>query len=181
MLPPIVELPKQEGVDGAGAAGREAADEIGSGVYEALTARGMSVANPFTADAFRKNGQLEDAVAGVQRKFDEVAKELYKKPKDVPEGRFTLGDSVGTLNTTGNADALVIVRSKGFKSKAKAFLLGGLVGLAMSFDSWVGVIDARTGDILYLSDFQSTGIPKAKIYEKAFQKIPVSAGPKRIR
>src|SRR5580658_9471426 len=51
MLPPIVELPKQEGVDGGGAVGRETTDEIGSGVSEALTARGMAVTNPFTTDA----------------------------------------------------------------------------------------------------------------------------------
>jgi hypothetical protein len=183
VLPAMVEMSKQgvKGAEGMGAEADQASTDIGASVSAALNERGMEVANPFSEDALKENSDLKYALADVQRKFDEVAKQLYKKPKDVRKGRFTLGDSVAVLNTTGKADALVFIRSKGVKqTKGKGFMTGGVIGLATSgnatFVSWVALVDAKTGDILFLSDFLSSGLPKAKLYEKTLQKIPVSTG-----
>lgn len=181
MLPPIVDVTKH-GVKGAQGMGKEAdqdTTEMASGVEKALTDRGISVQNPFTQEALESNEELRTAMADVQKRFDEIADQLYKKHKDVRKGRFTLGDSVAILNTKGTADALVIIRASGNQeTKSKAFMTGGLLGMAMAgkptFQSRVALVDAKNGDILFLGDYVSEGLPKDKAYEKSFQAIPVS-------
>jgi hypothetical protein len=165
-----------KGTEGMGKEAEEANTEMNAGVSAALTARGFSVETPFTEDALKSNDELRYAVADVQRRFDEIAIQLYKKHKDVRKGRFTLGDSVAVLNTKGTADALVIVRATGEKeTKGKSFMTGGLIGMAMSgnatFQSRVALVDAKNGDILFLGDYISSGLPKEKTYEKSFGNI----------
>ena len=181
MLPPIVDVTKH-GVKGAQGMGKEAdqdTTEMSSGVERALADRGISVQAPFTQEALESNEELRTAMADVQKRFDEIADQLYKKHKDVRKGRFTLGDSVAILNTKGTADALVIVRATGNQeTKSKAFMTGGLMGMAMAgeptFQARVALVDAKNGDILFLGDYVSKGLPKDKTYEKSFHNIPVS-------
>lgn len=182
MLPPVVEMSKHgvKGAEGMGKEAEEATTEFASGVSTALTGRGLSVDSPFTEEALKDNSDLRYAVADVQKRFDEIAAQLYKKHKDVRKGRFTLGDSVALLNTKGSADALVIARANGVKQTgAKTFMSGGgLLGVALAkkatFRSRVALIDAKNGDILFLGDYISRGLPKDKTYEKSFQSIPVT-------
>jgi hypothetical protein len=181
MLPPIVELSKKgvKGREGMGKEAEEATADLSMNVVKALKDRGLAVDTPFTEEAIKDNDQLKYAVADVQRKFDEIAGQLYKKHKDVRKGRFTLGDSVGVLNTKGNAECLVIVRADGTKeTAAKAFMGGGIIGAATSknplFASRVALVDAKNGDILFLGDYLSKGLPKDKTYEKSFKSIPVT-------
>jgi len=117
-------------------------------------------------------------VADVQKRFDDIAPKLYKKPKDVRKGRFSLGDQVAVLNSKGAEDALVIVRSEGLKeTKGKSFMTGGLVGMALSknatFRTHVAVVDAKNGDILFLGEYISSGLPKDKLFEKSFKSLRV--------
>jgi hypothetical protein len=179
MLPPIVDM-TQTGVKGSQGMGKEAEDTVAnftSGVSSALVDRGIKVETPFSEQALQGNEELRYAVADVQKRFDEIATQLYNKHKDVRKGRFSLGDSVAVLNTTGAVDALVIVRATGQKAtKSKAFMTGGLLGMALSgnavFQSRVAFVDAKNGDILFLGDYISRGLPKDKTYEKSFQNIP---------
>jgi hypothetical protein len=178
LLPPIVEMTKTgvKGKEGMGKEADEANTQMSSGVSAALAARGFTVDSPFSEAALQANDELKYAVADVQRRFDDIAIQLYKKHKDVRKGRFTLGDSVAVLNTKGTADALVIVRATGLKeTKGKAFMTGGLLGMALSgnatFQSRVALVDAKNGDILFLGDYVSSGLPKDKTYEKSFESI----------
>jgi hypothetical protein len=181
LLPPIVEESKRgvKGVEGMAKEADTAGTEMASGVSVALTNRGVSVDNPFTDDALKGNDELKYALADVQKRFDEVAAQLFKHDKDVRKGRFTLGDSVAVLNTKGTADALVIVRSTGSQeTKGKSFMTGGLLGMALSgtpvFQSRVALVDAKNGDILFLGDYISRGLPHEKTYENSFKNIPVT-------
>ncbi len=149
---------------------------LASSVSAALTKSGLSVETPFTEEALKNNNELKYAVADVQRKFDEIAPQLYGKPKDVRKGRFSLGDMVAVLNSKGTADALVIIRSDAQKqTKGRSFMTGGLVGMALSgsatFVSRVVLVDAKNGDILFLGNYISSGIPKETLFEKSFRSI----------
>jgi hypothetical protein len=182
LLPPIVEESKRgvKGVEGMAKQADTAGTEMASGVSVALANRGVSVDNPFTEDALKGNDELKYALADIQKRFDDVAAQLFKHDKDVRKGRFTLGDSVAVLNTKGTADALVIVRATGStETKGKAFLSGGgLLGVAMAgtpvFQSRVALVDAKNGDILFLGDYLSRGLPHEKTYENSFKNIPVT-------
>lgn len=178
VLPPIVELTKNgvKGKEGMGKESDEAVDLMTSAITRALTTDGFTVDTPFTPAALEGKDDLKYAVADAQRKFDDVAGQVYRHHKDIKKGRFTLGDSVAVLNTKGSADALVFVRASGEKmTGGKGFLTGGLVGLAMSgsaeFVSHVALVDAKSGEILFLGQFLSSGLPKDKTYEKSFEHI----------
>ncbi len=179
VLPAHVDMAKHgvKGTQPMGQEADEAASEVTFEVAAALTNRGLQVEKPFTDEALKANDELRTAMADVQQRFDEIERQLFKKEKDIRKGRFTLGDSVAILNTKGTTDAFVIVRSTGNKqTKSKAFMTGGLVGMGMSgeatFRSRVAVVDAKNGDILFLGDYISRGLPKDKTYEKSFKNIP---------
>jgi hypothetical protein len=183
MLPPIAEM-TQRGVKGTQALGKEAEEAIdllASSVSAALINKGLQVGNPFTPEALQDNDEIKYAVADVQKRFDQIAAQLYKKHKDVRKGRFSLGDSVAVLNPDGAADALIIIRADGIKmTKGKSLMTGGLIGVARAgtaeVKSRVALVDARNGDVLFLGDYESRGLPSDKTYEKSFRHIPVAPG-----
>src|ERR1700687_4322412 len=87
-LPPIVELSKKgvKGREGMGKEAEEAMNTLSTSVSAALSERRLAVDSPFTEENLKRNDELKYAVADVQRKFDEIAKQLYKKHKDVRKG-----------------------------------------------------------------------------------------------
>ena len=179
VLPAHVDIQKHgvKGVSGMGQEADDAARQVTFEVGKALSNRGVTVENPFTEEALKNNEDLRLAMADVQQRFDQVEPQLFKKEKDVKKGRFTLGDSVTVLNPTGKIDAFVIVRSLGAKeTKSKAFMTGGLVGMALSgeadFRTRVAIVDAKKGDILFVGDFVSRGLPSDKVYEHSFKNVP---------
>jgi hypothetical protein len=180
VLPAHVVMSKH-GVKGTETMGQEADEAAAELVFEvtvALTNRGLLVEKPFTEEALKDNDELKTAMADVQQRFDEIERQLFRKEKDIRKGRFTLGDSVAILNTKGTTDAIVIVRSEGNKeTKGKAFMNGGgLLGMALAgeatFRSRVALVDAKNGDILFMGDYLTRGLPKDKTYEKSFKSIP---------
>jgi hypothetical protein len=181
ILPPTVQISKQ-GVKGQESMGEESEKATATFAIEvaaALTDRGGSVQTPFTEEALKASDKLRSALADVQRQFDEVATKVVAKKKDVKKGRFSVGDGVAILNTNGDADALVVVRAVGSQDTAtKAFMRGGLIGMAMThgkvqYRSRVALVDAKNGDILFLGDYTSWGSPGTKLLEKSFKKLPV--------
>ena len=54
-------------------------------------------------------------------------------------------------------------------------MTGGLVGMAMSgnpkYRSHVALVDAKTGDVLFLGDYFSSGLPNDKLLDKSFRSI----------
>jgi hypothetical protein len=178
LLPSIVTMTKQgvKGSEGMSTEEDQSSSQLSSRVSADLTSSGLSVQTPFTEADLKGNDELKYALADVQKKYDEVAPQIYRKPKDVRKGRFSLGDMVAVLNSKGDADALVITRSVGVKlTKGKGMLTGGLIGLAASksasFTTYVVLVDAKNGDVLFLDEFLTSGIPKDKTFDKSFKKI----------
>ncbi len=179
LLPASVEIARQ-GVKGAEGMGKESEEAIAGftgAVSAGLSGGGFTAVSPFTEEALKDKTELKYAVADVQRKFDQIAPQLAKKKKDITKGRFTVGDTVASLNADGKADALVLIRAHGTKNtKGKAFLSGGLLGMALSkpviYTYNVSVLDAKTGDVLFYGDSISRGVPKDEAFAKLFKKIP---------
>jgi hypothetical protein len=178
VLPCIVEVTKQgvKGQEGMAQQGEDATNALATAVAGDLAKSGLAVETPFTDEALKNNNDLKYAVSDVQRKYDEIAPQMYRKPKDIRKGRFSLTDMVAVLNSKGDADALVFVHSDGVKlTKGKGALSGGLVGLAMSgstsYTTRVVLADAKNGDILFMDNFMTSGLPKDKVFVKSFQKL----------
>lgn len=179
VLPAEVGMEKHgvKGVSGMGQEADEAARQVAFEISNALGKRGVTVDKPFTEEALKNNEELRLAMADVQQRFNQIEPQLFKKEKDVKKGRFTLGDSVAVLNPSGKTDALVLVRAVGSKeTKSKAFMTGGLLGMAMAgeatFRTRVVLVDAKNGDILFVGDYISRGLPSEKVYEHSFKNIP---------
>jgi len=126
------------------------------------------------------DAQQKYSVADFQTKFDDLLPRIMKKRSDVKKARFTIGDEVLNLNLDKSVDAIVFVRGQGQKltggKTAFVFLVGGAPAyLRMQ----IGVIDARTGEVLLYTDPMLVGDPTTaidrlrKALEKAFKKLPV--------
>ena len=104
-------------------------------------------------EALEKDSDLRYTVDDLQKKFDEELKQMNRKSKDVRKGRFTLGDEVAKLSAGEKVDALLFVRAEGevLTGGKKAF---GWLVTGAAFDSVMmhfGVVDAKTGDVLYFA------------------------------
>ena len=125
------------------------------------------------------DAQAKYAVADMQSKFDELLPKVMKKRGDVKKGRFTLGDEVLNLNLDKSADAIVFIRGRGQKltSGKQAFrvFVGGMPAYLLL---QIGIVDARTGELLLYTDPVLVGDPTTavdrlrKALEKGFKKLP---------
>ena len=105
-----------------------------------------------------------------------------EKGRDRPRSRLAVDnrDGVAVLNTKGSADAFVIVRAVGVQdTNGKAFMKGGLLGMMTSrgktqYRSKVALVDAKSGDILFLGDYFSWGSPGTKLLESSFKQLPLA-------
>ena len=118
-------------------------------------------------------------VADFQSKFDDLLPKIVKKRDDVKKGRFSMGDEVLNLNLDKSVDAVVFIRGEGKKlsSGKTAFTL--LVGGTPAYLRLkVGIVDARSGEVLLYTDPVFLGDPTTavdrlrKSLEKAFKKLP---------
>jgi hypothetical protein len=142
------------------------------------------------ADSASVNEEARYSLADLQGKYDQLYPQVLSKMKDVEKGRFTLGEDVAKIRPPSPVDALIFVRGSGnLETRGKSILramatlgapqLGSM--LILSF----GVIDARTGEVLYfdkqlmvLVTLGSLEKPEAvfkKPTEKAFRKAPAPA------
>ncbi len=107
--------------------------------------------NPFTPQAIQDNPDLQYALADIQKSFDTLLKKMNRKPKDVREGRFTLGDEVTKVNPAA-ADAVVFVRGEGFVATALITRVkSSLITL------YIAVVDGSTGSVLYYARAHAQG------------------------
>lgn len=125
--------------------------------------------------------QRKQTIADFQAKFDALLPKVMKKRSDVKKGRFSMGDEVLNLNLDKNADAIIFIRGQGQKltSGKKAFVL--MVGGMPAFlKMQIGIVDARTGEVLLYTDPILVGDPTTavdrlrKALEKGFKKLPAS-------
>jgi hypothetical protein len=158
-------------------------DELGSRI-EAMIAEVLSkqkhittLANP--AASSDADAQQKYNVADFQTKFDDLLPKIMKKRSDVKQGRFSMGDEVLNLNLDKSTDAVVFIRGAGQKltSGKTAFRLL-VAGQPAYLKLQIGIVDARSGDVLLYTDPVLVGDPTTavdrlrKALEKGFKKLP---------
>jgi hypothetical protein len=143
----------------------------------------VSTLSPPVASSGVGDSQQKYNVADFQTKFDELLPKIMKKRSDVKKGRFTMGDEVLNLNLDKSADAIVFIRGDGKKLSGGKTAFTLLVGGTPAYlRLQIGVIDARTGDVLVYTDPIFGGDPTTavdrlrKALEKAFKKLPAVSG-----
>jgi hypothetical protein len=121
-------------------------------VAQAVEAKGCTVlGNVFTPEAFERNQDLKFAVADIQDRFDALYKHMNEKPKDVRNGRFSLGDEIANFNPGAAADALVFVRAWGVVNTGGKKVLGAIAGVNETdyIAVNISVVDSQSGAVLY--------------------------------
>ena len=145
---------------------------------EVLAAR-KSVTTLSEMASTEADSERKYTIADMQAKFDDLLPRVMKKRKDVKQGRFSMGDEVLTLNLDKNADAIVFIRGEGKKltgGKTAFTLLVG--GVPAYLKLMIGIVDARTGELLLYTDPILVGDPTTAVdrlreaLEKGFQKLP---------
>lgn len=157
ILPPKVEFVRQS-VKGSESMMKES-EEISTALVATLTGifkekRIAVVDSAMTPQKLADDEKIKYAVADVQQRYDALLPKMLKKTKDINKGRFTLGDEVSSLLAVDDdIDALIFIRAQGIKpTKGKSIV--GLLQLAPSFPlvfANIGVVDARTGEVLLLA------------------------------
>jgi hypothetical protein len=121
-------------------------------------------------------------LADFQTKFDDLLPKIMKKRSDVKKGRFSMGDEVLNLNLEKTADAIVFIRGEGKKltgGKTAFQLLVG--GVPAYLRLQIGVIDARSGDVLVYTDPMLRGDPTTAVdrlrstLKSGFKKLPAAS------
>jgi hypothetical protein len=121
-------------------------------VAQAVGQKGCSVlSNVFAPEALEKNQDLKFAVADLQDRFDALYQHMNEKPKDVRNGRFTLGDEVANFNPSAAADALIFVRAWGVVNTGGKKVLGAIAGVNETDYVVVNIaiVDSQSGEVLY--------------------------------
>ena len=121
-------------------------------IAEAMQAKGCAVLdNVFSPEALEKTPDLKFALADIQDRFDALHKHLSDKPKDVRNGRFTMGDEVADFNPGAAADALVFVRAVGVVNTGGKKVLGAIAGVneADYIVVDIAIVDSQSGAVLY--------------------------------
>jgi len=161
VLPPQVEIVR------VGVKSNEGLIEESQQVEQALpgilarvfTERGFAlVPSPYTKEALSQNEEVKYALADVQKQFDLIFPQIARKPKDIRNARFTMGDTVAKFSA--GADAILFVRAHGELStggkKTFALLVGG-PGLLDTYRVDSVIVEARTGNVLYYARTIATG------------------------
>jgi len=151
--------------------------EIGAKV----TSEGMSPSELET------NDKLRQLVLQVQQKFDTVATQMNRKPKDIKKERYTMGDEAALLPCSGKSDALVFVEGTGSVLTGGKKAFGALVAGPSHSDASLRItfVDAKSGDVLaYTFLYNNNGKfeqdPEAaygKRLGKEFQRIGIGPRP----
>jgi len=145
-------------------------------VLEKKNVRTLASAAPASSEG---DVQQKYTVADIQAKFDDLLPKVMKKRKDVKQGRFSMGDEVLNLNLDKSADAIVFIRGEGKKLTSGKTAFNLLVGgMPAYLKLMIGVVDARTGEVLLYTDPILGGDPTSAVnrlrsaLEKGFKKLP---------
>jgi hypothetical protein len=170
-----------KGPEGMGAESEELSARVARLVTAALASRNVAALNS-GSESGEVAAEQKYSFADIQSRYDDLLPKIAKKRKDVKKGRFTMGDEVLNLNLDKSADAIVFIRGQGQKltSGKKAFVV--LVGGAPAYLKLsIGIIDARSGDVLLYTDPLYVGDPTTakdqtllKQIDKSLKKLPSS-------
>lgn len=147
----------------------EASQELGKLVRAAAaqallsdgcSVKAVSVPAP-TAQSASDQPEQQDAVRELQQAFDVLFPKLNRHPGDVWNGRYTLGDEVLKINSSGDADGLVFVRSQGVvKTRGETgfqLMIGNLGSAWDHLEMQIAVADARNGTIVFYGRYYGDG------------------------
>ena len=143
-----------------------------------LKSTGVSLMPAVSAgESSASDDELRQVVLQIQQKYDEVAAQLNRKPKDIGQSRYTLGDQVALLPCAAKSDVLVFVEGEGQVLTGGKKAMGMLFGGAANSDATLilTMADAKTGEILTFARLVNvTGITGGEKFmddtEKAYGK-----------
>jgi hypothetical protein len=169
-----------KGPEGMAAESDELSARVEKIIIEVLSKqKHVTTLSPSTAQSGEGASQPNYNVADFQTKFDDLLPKIMKKRSDVKKGRFTMGDEVLNLNLEKSTDAIVFIRGEGKKltggKTAFTLLVGGMPAYLRLM---IGIVDARTGDVLLYTDPIFGGDPTTaidrlrKALEKGLKKLP---------
>lgn len=186
ILPPKIEIVREstKGTEGMAAESAALSSKVAELVAQALSDKKISVLdNPFADQTNEPDADRKYQLADIQTRYDALLPKMVNHSKDVKQDRFTLGDEVLNLNLDKSADVIVFIRGEGKKlttGKTVFTLLN-----PFSFDRayariTIGLVDARTGEVLALAKPVALGDvtnPKAekslrKMLVKSLKKLP---------
>ena len=154
LMPPVVNLVRisMKGAEAMNEESRNHELPLALEVETALQERGYPLdRGALSREALAKNPEERYAVDDLQKRFDGQLDLIRHKSKDVRKGRFGLGDDVARLSLKDDVDALLFVRARGqvLTGNKKAFrsVVAGVNGDAVVLN--LGIVDARTGEMLY--------------------------------
>lgn len=168
-----------KGPEGMAAESEAVSERVAKMVSDALATKQVATLSGPVSATGDDAAQQKYAVADIQSRYDDLLPKIMKKRSDVKKARFTMGDEVLNLNLDKDADAIVFIRGKGQKqtSGKTAFrlLVGGVQPHLLVN---IGIIDARTGEVLLYTDGVITGDPTANegslrhAITKSLKKLP---------
>lgn len=172
-----------KGPEGMGAESVELSTRVEAMVSEVLLKQKQVITRSGPqATSAAADTQPQLSVSDFQTKFDELLPKIMKKRGDVKKARFSMGDEVLELNLDKSADAIVFVRGEGKKltsgKTAFTMLVGGMPAY---LKLEIGIVDARTGEVLLYTDPVLAGDPTTAVdrlreaLEKGFKKLPALA------
>ena len=168
-----------KGPEGMGAESDQLSTRVEDAVAAVLADRhGVKRLSP-PAASNDDGSQQKYNLADFQTKFDELLPKIMKKKGDVKKGRFSIGDEVLNLNLDKSADAIIFIRGQGQKLTSGKKTFNVLVGGMPAFlKMQIGIVDARTGEVLVFTDPVLLGDPTTavdrlrKALESGFKKLP---------
>ncbi|MGP8252404.1 MAG: hypothetical protein ACLQHF_10240, partial [Terracidiphilus sp.] len=107
--------------------------------------------------------EIRQVIVQLNQKYEDVANQLNKHPKDIKKSRFTLGDDAALLPCSAKSDVIVFVQGEGQVTSGGKKAMGMLVGGRGNVSEATLVLtmaDAKTGEILAfarLSNAESFG------------------------
>ena len=107
--------------------------------------------------------EIRQVVSQLNQKYEYVANQLNRHPKDIRKSRYSLGDDVALLPCAAKSDVLVFVQGEGQVTSGGKKAMGMLVGGSSNVSYATLVLtmaDAKTGEILAfarLSNAESFG------------------------
>ena len=166
----FVVVPAKLSVSGKGAgepSGKIEAERIASTLERLITQALKDSGHDVKEDALGKN--VQDQLAVVQAAYDRIQPET--KLKDVAKGKLSLGEGVQKLLPAGSVDALVFVRGhadldREVQASHSPDRFGFTITPKNKVRSWISIVDARTGDVLYVFQVQGKDPNSAAALEK---------------
>ena len=171
-----------KGPEGMAAESEELSARAEKTIAEVLSKqKNVKTLSPPTVASAQGDAQPNYNVADFQTKFDDLLPKIMKKRSDVKKGRFTMGDEVLNLNLDKDTDAIVFIRGEGKKLTGGKTAFTVLVGGVPAYlKLMIGIVDARTGEVLLYTDPTFGGDPTTaidrlrKAMEKGLKKLPVA-------